>query len=300
MKGYWDRESLSMVSELNFPVTAQIVLFDRHGAQITSQTIAFPAHSRQVVLVADMLRLANSGETMGSAEILPDPAKVVTMAIAAQLSIDGSGANIGQHIEEEFLMADAQSSGVLRSAGASLVGNPVVALKNTIAAAQTATISCITEKGGATHRQVKLGAGEWALLQACASSPSAAVSLINEFLVPRAKRPRISARSASRWPAAANPAAYQCLAFPGTARRGGPCSVPRTSWTPDSTGRGDGSQSDLRRGLSGILLRVPAKAKTARCVGCTGSGPETEEGELDSGLRRSWLFGSYVILPPGY
>ena len=32
----------------------------------------------------------------------------------------------------------------------------------------------------------------------------------------------------------------------------------------------------------GILLRVPARAETARCAGCTGSGPKTEEGELDS------------------
>jgi hypothetical protein len=75
--------TISMVSELNFPVMAQVVLFDRRGAKITSRTIAFAAHSRQVVLVADLLRQANSGETMGSVEVLPDPAKVVTMAIAA-------------------------------------------------------------------------------------------------------------------------------------------------------------------------------------------------------------------------
>jgi hypothetical protein len=106
--------TIAMVSELNFAVTAQVVLFDRHGAQIASQTVAFPAHSRQAVLVGDMLRQANSAETMGSAEVLPDPAKVVTMAIAAQLSIDGSGGSLGQHIEEEFLMAGTQDSGVLR------------------------------------------------------------------------------------------------------------------------------------------------------------------------------------------
>ena len=174
--------TITMVNELNFAVAAQVVLFDRHGAQIVSQTVAFPAHSRQVVLVGDLLRQANSGETMGSAEVLPDPAKVVTMAIAAQLSIDGSGGSIGQHIEEEFLMAGTQSSGVLRSAGASLVSDPVVALQNTAAAAQTATISCIAEKGGATQQQVQLAAGGWALLQACKSSDNAAVSLIGDVL----------------------------------------------------------------------------------------------------------------------
>ena len=174
--------TITMVSELNFAVTAQVVLFDRNGAQITSQTVSFPAHSRQTVLVGDWLHQANSAETMGSVEVLPDPAKVVTMAIAAQLSITGSGASIGQHIEEEFLMAGMSGSGVLRSAGASLVSKPIVALRNTAAAAQTATISCITEKGAATRQQVKLAAGGWALLQACTSSSNAAVSLIGDAL----------------------------------------------------------------------------------------------------------------------
>jgi hypothetical protein len=100
-----------MVNELNFAVTAQVVLFDRNGARITSQTVAFPAHSRQAVLVGDLLRQANSAETMGSVQVLPDPAKVVTMAIAAQLSITGSGGSVGQHIEEEFLMAGMRGLG---------------------------------------------------------------------------------------------------------------------------------------------------------------------------------------------
>ena len=39
--------TITMVSELNFAVTAQVVLFDRNGARITSQTVTFPAHSRQ-------------------------------------------------------------------------------------------------------------------------------------------------------------------------------------------------------------------------------------------------------------
>lgn len=133
--------------------------------------------------MGDMLRLANSAETMGSVEVLPDPAKVFTMAIAAQLSIDGSGGSIGQHIEEEFLMAGTQDSGVLRSAGGSLVSNSVVAIKNTAAVAQAATISCIAEKGAATQQQVQLAAGGWALLQACTNSNSAAVSLIGDALV---------------------------------------------------------------------------------------------------------------------
>jgi len=175
--------TIAMVNELNFAVTAQVVLFDRHGAQMTSKTVAFPAHSQEAVLVGDLLRQANSAETMGSVEVLPDPAKVVTMAIAAQLSIDGSGGSLGQHIEEEFLMVGMPGSGVLRSAGASLASNPVVALRNTAAVAQTSSISCITEKGAATQQQVQLAAGGWALLQACTSSSNAAVSLIGDVLV---------------------------------------------------------------------------------------------------------------------
>src|ERR1035437_1373046 len=33
--------TITMVNELNFAVTAQVALFDRHGAQIMSQTVAF-------------------------------------------------------------------------------------------------------------------------------------------------------------------------------------------------------------------------------------------------------------------
>src|SRR5271165_4074811 len=132
--------------------------------------------------VGDLLRQANSSETMGSVEVLPDPAKVVTMAIAAQLSITGSGASVGQNVEEEFLMAGMPGSGVFRSAGASLVANPVIALKNTAATPQTATISCITEKGAATKQQVQLAAGGSAVLQPCTSSANTAVSLIGNAL----------------------------------------------------------------------------------------------------------------------
>ncbi|MEO8662529.1 MAG: hypothetical protein ABI693_28975 [Bryobacteraceae bacterium] len=171
-----------MVNELSFAVTARVVLFDRNGAQIIEQTVALPSHARKGLLVGALLRAANSVETMGSVEVLPDPAKVVTMAIAAQLSVIGFGANIGQHIEEEFLMVGMPRSGILRSAGASLLNNPVVALKNTAAAAQTATVLCITEKGAPTQQQVKLRAGGWALLQACTNSTRASFSLIDDAL----------------------------------------------------------------------------------------------------------------------
>lgn len=174
--------TITMVSELNFPVNAQVILFDRHGAQIMSQTVAFAAHSRQVVAVGDLLRQANSGETMGSVEVLPDPAKVVSMAIAAQVSIGGSGASLGQQIEEEFLTLGMPGSGILRAAGGALVGNPVVALQNTAITAQTVTISCVTEKGAATQQQVELRAGGWALLQACTNLSSAAVNAIGGAL----------------------------------------------------------------------------------------------------------------------
>ncbi len=73
-------------------------------------------------------------------------------------------------------------SGVLRSAGASLVANPVIALKNTAATAQTATISCITEKGVTTQQQVRLTAGGSAVLLACTSSANSAVSLVGDSL----------------------------------------------------------------------------------------------------------------------
>lgn len=144
--------TITMVNELNFAVTANVIVRNSQGAQIASQLVNFTAHSQQALMVADVLRSSNSAESVGSVEILPDPAQVVSMAIAAQISITGSGGSAGQHIEEEFLMAGTQGSGILRSAGTSLTGQPIVAIKNASPASQTATISCITEKDGATQQ----------------------------------------------------------------------------------------------------------------------------------------------------
>ena len=119
---------------------------------------------------------------MGSVEALPDPAKVVSMSIAAQLSITGSGGSIGQYIDEEFLMSGMAPSGIFRSGGAALVSNPFVAVKNTLRSPQTATVSCILEGVPASQQQVQLAAEGWALIQACTGSSNGPVSVISEVL----------------------------------------------------------------------------------------------------------------------
>ncbi len=58
--------TITMVNEVNFAVTAQVVLFDRNGSPITSQTVALPGHSREAVAAGGLLRQANSVETIGS------------------------------------------------------------------------------------------------------------------------------------------------------------------------------------------------------------------------------------------
>ena len=63
---------ITMVNELAFAVSADVVLFDRQGVRIAAQTVAFPAHSQQALLVGDLLRKANSVERVGSVEIHPD------------------------------------------------------------------------------------------------------------------------------------------------------------------------------------------------------------------------------------
>jgi hypothetical protein len=186
--------SIVAVNELTFAVSADVVLFDRNGVQIVSKTVNFPPHSQLAFAVAELLRLGNSAETMGSVEIHADPAKVYTMAIAAQLSITGSGINAGQHIEEEFVMLGMKGSGVLHSAGTALAGQPVVALKNTSAAAQTATISCLAENAGATQQQVPLGAGGSAFVQACSNSVNPAFSVVgNGLAAPTAAQANLGA-----------------------------------------------------------------------------------------------------------
>lgn len=82
----WSARKSNSIHELNFAITADVVLFDRNGARIVSQTVAFPAHSQQALTVSDLLRQANSAETIGSVGILADPAKVISMAIAAVIN----------------------------------------------------------------------------------------------------------------------------------------------------------------------------------------------------------------------
>src|SRR3984893_2586093 len=52
-------------------------------------------------------------------------------------------------------------------------------------------------------------------------------------------------------------------------------------------GRGDHPQSDLRRGFSGILLRIPSRAKPTRCVGCADGGNRAKASELGAGCGYS-------------
>jgi hypothetical protein len=169
-----------MVSELNFAVTAEVVLFDRNGAQITSQTVAFPAHSRQALLVGDLFGQADSAETMGSVEVLPNPAQVVTMAIAAQLSITGSGANMGQQIEEEFLMARTQGLGVLRSGGCRL-GEQSHRCAQKLGAGRPDCHHFVYHRERRPHPAAGTArSGRVALLKSCTSSYNAAASLIGD------------------------------------------------------------------------------------------------------------------------
>ncbi|MGO9239662.1 MAG: hypothetical protein ACLQBJ_02540 [Bryobacteraceae bacterium] len=244
--------SLVMVNELTFAVSADVVLFDRNGAKIVSQTVNFPPHSQQALAVGDLLRQANSAETMGSVEIHADPAKVYTMAIAAQLSITGSGINAGQHIEEELVMVGTRGSGVLHSAGTSLAGQPVVALKNTGAVAQTATITCLAENTGATQQRVPLAAGGSAFVPACSSSVNPAFSLVGDALT-------------APVPAQANLGAFGIsIAGTGTA---GTLSAFGFAWRGTTRGPMLSSQNFLDAGLaqSGnvVFTGVPIGAATA-------------------------------------
>ena len=53
---------------------------------------------------------------------------------------------------------------------------------------------------------------------------------------------------------------------------------------------GDGSQPDLGRGLSGLFVRIPARAQPARCTGRALRRDHAQEGELGSG---SWTSESF-------
>src|SRR5712691_1314592 len=52
----------------------------------------------------------------------------------------------------------------------------------------------------------------------------------------------------------------------------------------------DGTQPDLGRGLSGFLVRVPAGAQPAGCIGRAVGRDRTQESELGAGLGHSIIF----------
>lgn len=162
-----------MVNELNYPVTATVNLYDRRGLAIASQSVEFAAHCQRSVSVGDLLRQANSAETMGSVEIVPDPAQVVSVAIAAQVSITGSGGPASQHMEEEALMMGSPAARRWQVVGSALAGQPVVAVENTARSGRTATISRIMEKGTVVTQQVRIPPRGMALVNACTAGADA-------------------------------------------------------------------------------------------------------------------------------
>src|SRR5206468_9375402 len=63
-----------------------------------------------------------------------------------------------------------------------------------------------------------------------------------------------------------------------------------------STGGRRGAQRHLRGGLSRLLLRIPAGARTSRRAGRAGCRDRREEGELDNRRGYPRLLGSIVTL----
>ena len=57
--------TISIVGELSFGVTAQVVVFDHKGAQIASETVALPAHSRVAVGIGECVAPGKHGRDNG-------------------------------------------------------------------------------------------------------------------------------------------------------------------------------------------------------------------------------------------
>ncbi len=163
---------LTIINELNFATPAQVILRELDGRQICVENVELPAHSRLELEVAEILEHAGSASPAGSVEVLPDPSIVVTMAVAAQLSITGSGINAGQHLEEEFTSAAAGSvgeMGALRAAGGPYQGTPVVAIQNLTGSRQSATATCVSDQGATRDLRVVIQAHAVGLVEPCAA-----------------------------------------------------------------------------------------------------------------------------------
>src|SRR5208337_2051343 len=73
----------------------------------------------------------------------------------------------------------------------------------------------------------------------------------------------------------------------------------QSGWTTATTGHccpggqnrsargGKSPQSDLRRGFSGVFVRIPTRTEPTRCTGCVMGRDHEEESELGAGRRHS-------------
>ena len=60
-----------------------------------------------------------------------------------------------------------------------------------------------------------------------------------------------------------------------------------------------GAQRDLRGRFPRVLVRIPTRARHARCAECALCRDRAQEGELDTGCRHPIVLGCRFIMPPG-
>ncbi len=171
----------SFITVLNAPaagVTADVILLDQHGIQITKKTVKLSGHSQQALKVGDLLQKAHSIATIGSVEIMPESKAAASMSVVAQLSIESTDPASPAHLEEEFLMPMPAGSNTFQAAAASVLGEPMLALVSTAKEQQSVTVNCIEEREakGMRTRQMQLQAGQMVITSACESSHDAITS----------------------------------------------------------------------------------------------------------------------------
>jgi hypothetical protein len=145
-----------------------IELFDESGKNVGTRSMTLEGHSQSVLHVSDLITTPNPGSrnrVIGSVQIMPE---IATVAAQLSLTYDRPGAPL--HIEEEFSMPSETSPAEFRGVAASVIGSPIIALKNNSQRNLTFTVQCVLESRSAAARTVELKPMELRLSQPCSGS----------------------------------------------------------------------------------------------------------------------------------
>ncbi len=166
--------TITIVNAAAAATTADIMLLDQHGIQISKSSVQLEGHSQKALKIGDLLDAAHATLSTGSVEIMPATKAAKDMSVVAQLSIVDSDTSPPTYLEEEFLMPTPMGSNKYHAAASSVIGDPVLALMSMSTSPQSVSVTCISEHRDKSNavQTLQLAVGQMILTSACDSGPN--------------------------------------------------------------------------------------------------------------------------------